>query len=104
MKEDRKNWEVIATTKTSSQQQKDNILREYVHSAEWMWGVGRGAGREGHKHTKEEQVLVKNPNHVILSDELNDEAAQISALKKKEHMKYRIMKILKCSGRKPTPN
>ena len=80
------------------------VLNECKILEEEQAGRDTSTQKKNRCQLKEEQVPVKNPNDVILSDELNDEAAQINALKRKEHTKYRIMKILQCSGRKPSPN
>ena len=47
-----------------------------------MLDVGIGVCRKGHTQTKEEQVPARNPNDVILSDELNYETLQNRALRR----------------------
>ena len=54
---------------------------------------------------KQEQVPVRNGNDTVFADEVNHETLQNHSLRREEHVKYRkiyIIKILPCSGRKPT--
>ena len=83
-KNDRRNKEVTATKKTSSQQQEDIISREYLYSTERMSDFGARALREEHSHTKEQQAPHRISNDAILSDEMNDETALNGALRLKD--------------------